>query len=679
MTRIVSNFKYGAFGLFLLIPVFSIFSREPAQSELNPFSEEQSAEPNIETLTGFYQKKARKLGLSKKRYWHLLLHYEEGLFGIESEADGAPFFLAKDGKTNPEAELNALIEGLFSLELPSGNPELHPYCRFPARRKWVMSELGIQTGQIKDPGCRQMDFIQKDMNVESISIVFSSYYMNAPASMFGHTLMRFSKADEPNELLDYAANYAANPGDLDPFRYAIYGLLGGYPGYFSLLPYHAKVLEYNDMEARDMWDYKLNLTAEERQVILDHLWELSQTNFDYFYMTENCSYHLLSLIEVARPELELRSEFSGWVLPGETVKLLLEQEGLVAERTLRPSISAVIYGYSDLMTDEERKVFYDLIDEEKFSMDADLPADRQALILDTAIDVYRMRSGSSAEVYSEFQNEVFQYRSLVDGQRPPLTDEVSESAPEFGHEVLNVRIGGGGDSLDSFAEIRFRPLFHDLLNPNPGFAPYSEIEFLSFKARNYAKEGAHLQKFSFVRGISLNPYDRIMKSGSYLFDFGSDTMVLEDEPASFIDRYFYWQLYQYDNLLIKQYAYDNFLKEPERVRYSAYNSDILYGISFGRELTVSFMGGAIYRRLLGATSRQKADRLYGQAFISFLYGAGFWKGYLNVRYMASDSVPDDFIAEFQNRFLLALNHEIRLEFQGTRYNAEAVLSYAYSF
>ncbi|HLG23014.1 MAG TPA: hypothetical protein VI382_09375, partial [Candidatus Manganitrophaceae bacterium] len=38
-------------------------------------------------------------GLAEKRYWRLLLHYEDGLFGGSSDADGASFFLDPHGKT----------------------------------------------------------------------------------------------------------------------------------------------------------------------------------------------------------------------------------------------------------------------------------------------------------------------------------------------------------------------------------------------------------------------------------------------------------------------------------------------------------------------------------------------------------------------------------------------------
>ncbi|MDH5296910.1 MAG: DUF4105 domain-containing protein, partial [Nitrospirota bacterium] len=46
--------------------------------------------------------------LHQDRYWHLLLHYRKDfLRGYTSEVDDPGFFLSPNGKTDPEAELQA--------------------------------------------------------------------------------------------------------------------------------------------------------------------------------------------------------------------------------------------------------------------------------------------------------------------------------------------------------------------------------------------------------------------------------------------------------------------------------------------------------------------------------------------------------------------------------------------
>ena len=59
------------------------------------------------------------------------------------------------------------------------------------------------------------------------------------------------------------------------------------------------------LENRDVWEYELNLEPHEIERLLAHTWELGFTRFDYYFFDENCSYHLLSLLDVARPGVEL--------------------------------------------------------------------------------------------------------------------------------------------------------------------------------------------------------------------------------------------------------------------------------------------------------------------------------------------------------------------------------------
>ena len=67
-----------------------------------------------------------------------------------------------------------------------------------------------------------------------------------------------------------------------------------------MFPYYMKVRIYNDVEWRDMWEYELDFKEEELSRLLDHLWELGGIYFKYYFFQENCSYHLLSLLEIVQ-------------------------------------------------------------------------------------------------------------------------------------------------------------------------------------------------------------------------------------------------------------------------------------------------------------------------------------------------------------------------------------------
>src|SRR5262249_47537065 len=154
---------------------------------------------------------------------------------------------------------------------------------------------------LPEQDCPRFDEWRETIGAKGATLLFSSAYLNSPASMYGHTFLRLDRQREAYgsapSLLDYTINFGADPWTTNGILYAILGLTGGFDGKFSTMPYYMKVQEYNNLEHRDIWEYHLNL--DERQVarLLMHAWELGSTTFDYFFLTENCSYQLLTLIE----------------------------------------------------------------------------------------------------------------------------------------------------------------------------------------------------------------------------------------------------------------------------------------------------------------------------------------------------------------------------------------------
>ena len=255
---------------------------------------------------------AHEQNLSKDRYWNILLHYKKTLFGVESVIDDPDFFLSENGKTDPEGELDALIRAFFD---PAHAQDAPPICRFFGRYTWVKEKLQPDAEKIPVFHCESVEKLEP----RSATLVFPTYYLNNPASMFGHTFINI-ETGYSHILLTDAVNYAAYAGDAGGFKYAVYGMFGGFQGYFSILPYYKKIKEYSDIDQRDIWEYRLNLTPDELKKMLYHIWELEGIGTDYYFFDENCSYHLLFLLEAARPSLQLTDAYGLWVIPIDTVK-----------------------------------------------------------------------------------------------------------------------------------------------------------------------------------------------------------------------------------------------------------------------------------------------------------------------------------------------------------------------
>src|SRR5262245_13339099 len=177
---------------------------------------------------------SRRLALSARPEWHKLLHYQSTWSGgVESEADGPSFFLAASGKVSPRAELEGTLRGLFaSVAADAPKDVQHPICQFPARLRWLSRELHIDAQRLPHPVCQRYDEFRSIVDAASVTLVFSSYYLNNPASAFGHTFLlvnsRKSQTDHERELLDYAINFSATADTDNAVAYALKGIFGAF-------------------------------------------------------------------------------------------------------------------------------------------------------------------------------------------------------------------------------------------------------------------------------------------------------------------------------------------------------------------------------------------------------------------------------------------------------------------
>ncbi|WP_080035249.1 DUF7843 domain-containing protein, partial [Leptospira interrogans] len=146
-----------------------------------------------------YQEIALSKKLDLNRYWRLLLHYRDPIFfgKSKSEADGNEFFLSPNGKTDPKAELLETISSFFREPLPEEIEEtkLHPFCKYPERFRWLDSQLNFDRGLLPKLNCERYKNWIEALNPTSIKLIFASFYLNNPASLFGHNLLKIGSGE----------------------------------------------------------------------------------------------------------------------------------------------------------------------------------------------------------------------------------------------------------------------------------------------------------------------------------------------------------------------------------------------------------------------------------------------------------------------------------------------------
>lgn len=463
------------------------------------------------------RQKALDQGLAKDPEWHRLLHYKTTIFGLRSDIDDKKFFLATDGYKNPQSELLATIDSFFTIGFDN-NSSLDTKCIFQARYRWLKKELDIDESKLDFAPCEGFDHWFNNVKGTSVVLVFPASYMNNPASAFGHTFLRIDK-EERNPLTNYALNYSAYAEGDGAIVYTIKGIFGGYPGYFSVLPYAEKTKEYADMENRDMWEYELDFSEQEIERMLYHAWELSYFYRDYEFFKKNCSFILLDLMEYTRPSLTMTDNFGLWATPIDTIRELISQNGMLKGVKFRPSKNKEVLHLLEFADQQVQKLAIDLAQELITSdqIAESLPdQDDQILAFDIALAYSNFLYDSGKidkEVYRKRYYNLLIARSKVGKRNKELPAITPPIRPDFGHKISRIAIGGGTNDGKATANLQIRPSYHDQIDPLNGYDLGAGIVFFDLHLEQ--EKDLKIKDFTLLKIDSIAPRDRFFKPISW--------------------------------------------------------------------------------------------------------------------------------------------------------------------
>ncbi len=310
--------------------------------------------------------------------------------------------------------------------------------------------------------------------------------------------------------------------------YTILGLSGGFPGSFNVLPYYIKLREYGQIENRDVWEYRLNIPPEDVDMILFHAFELVYAYFDYYFFTENCSYHLLSLLDVLYADDPLTNDYdNGWTIPVDTVKTL-EARGLIEEVSFYPSQARVIDEQRKVLSNEERLLALNIYEKGIGPMVDEL-SDRtdqsRIKILDLATEYLRFAKVRDSEVtvsskLTQEEKLVLLQRSKIRQKSVKLDISPPGERPDFGHNTSRLGLARGvmlsTDNDVAYSDLRWRAAYHDLLDPSQGFVSNSSLSFMDIGLRKYDDSGSvKLQNITILDIQSLEPRDEFFTNTSW--------------------------------------------------------------------------------------------------------------------------------------------------------------------
>lgn len=483
---------------FLLSLSFAFAFAFRVQAASAPLTERQNA----------FIEQAQSLGNHPQ--WLRLLHFHKN----ESTIDTRGFFIAPDGKTNPQSELTADLTAFFKGE---------HLCDFPARRKFLTKQLGIDADLIKTPECAEYSALKKAVNADNFTLIYTTAFMGNPASFFGHTLMRMDSRENP-ALLAHALNYGALTGKDSGIFYAVKGVFGGYPGIFSVYPYYDTVNLYNNMENRDIWEYQLNLTPEQADFLIDHIWELGRQSADYYFFSENCSYMILETLNVVYPENDWTRDLPPFTIPADTVRLLLKQKGVFRQAVYRPSRQTKIKAAYASLSKPERKALLELRDNPAADLTGFSDV-RRAALYETAYDYlqYRYIEGKvPLRTLREQSVALLKARNALPVESPVPKPETPAVRPDEAHDSSAFTVSFGRDSGKNFTELELKPALHTVLDNSAGYLPFSGIDYFKAALRADSDGKLSLHRFEFLNLESYAPYDALFHPKSFRLSVGQN-------------------------------------------------------------------------------------------------------------------------------------------------------------
>lgn len=452
--------------LFLLLALLSNFLILPAASAAGSSSSYDSLAP------------------VQKNYWLKLLHYHKG----QSRADGELFFLAKNGKIDPGAELVADIEAFKNHNARSGWFNYHPQCVFRGRYEFLKA-AGFLEGVSEEP-CSEFHEWKKGLNADSITLVFSSSYPNNPSSLFGHTLIRLNQkgkvktADQyAGDILDYSVAFSAMPEKNDiGIVFAAKGMFGGYKGLLEVTKYYSKVTDYNNGESRDLIEYDINSTPEEMDRLIAHLWEIYQTTyFDYYFADENCSAVLSDILAVPYNLDEVNKHKRWYYLPSEMIKTFKEIPGRVKSENFRPSLKKQLEKRLEKLSVDQIIELKKLADSNSLPQDyANIPV-LDGLITFLDFTRYRTKDQLTSDQKILMRKALLRRAALPAAQNAEvLPDHYDQgNRPDLGHEPQKFSFFTRTENAHTLIGVELKEGYHDLMSRDAGYDPFSQFDFFT--------------------------------------------------------------------------------------------------------------------------------------------------------------------------------------------------------
>lgn len=481
------------------------------------------------------------LKLSQDPTWLRLLYFNK--YTNQSDVTSNEYFLSKEGKHNPLAELNATIEA-YSQTFQQDSNE-HAMCRFPARYMWLSKHIELPDYKIVNPRCEKLSASLEVTHIDSVSLMFVSGYLGNPASSFGHSFIKLNNYTNSSQtnLFDLAISYGANvPKNENIFLYMYNGLSGGYEASITDKYFYTQDLVYGNTEFRDIWEYEMNLSKEKILFFQLHLWEILGKNFQYYFLNRNCGYEISKMLEVVSEE-DLVENARFWFSPIETFHKLSDintKRQIIKHIIFHPSEQKKIYKIFNQLTQEEKLTAKALFDSEfdtTINSYADLTHKQKTEIINFMLSYYNylLIKEKNSQKYKELKKKALMERFILPVKRgfepsfPKETPPNEDDRPFMFFTNFNIAKNSTQYLSFGFAPYAVQSLGQNNLNGN---------ELIVLKTEIAAIEGkAFIKEFDLIKIKSLDRYQTELNEGTKVSWQVNASVQNTNIPANDYDAY----------------------------------------------------------------------------------------------------------------------------------------------
>ena len=266
--------------------------------------------------------------------WSLLLHLRQGQPQINS-----PDFMLSGDQFSAEAEQQHTI-ALFQAD------PYQAFCRFPARLTYLAAKQGLVLPEDRFAHCPDLQKFIAHVPFTELELIYASEVLSSASSMLGHIFIKASGTNQRGTAVAHSLAYFTEITTLNPAKLIVESTLTGMPGFFSVRPFATDVTQYRDLEQRNLWQFRLKATAEAKQLLQLHIWELHQIQLTYYFQSFNCATLTLEMLALLAPEL--MQQRNTIVSPADVVKAVSHHQ-LVQNTVVDPAQPWLFYAMADSM------------------------------------------------------------------------------------------------------------------------------------------------------------------------------------------------------------------------------------------------------------------------------------------------------------------------------------------